>query len=45
VIGKAVIAIGHTALPGQMTGFVQHDATVTPHTTANAIAAGFRLNW
>jgi outer membrane autotransporter protein len=38
-------AISQTSLPGHMTGFVQYDATVASHATANAVAAGLRLNW
>jgi uncharacterized protein with beta-barrel porin domain len=38
-------AIAQTTLPGQMSGFVQYDATLAAHQTANAIAAGLRLRW
>jgi uncharacterized protein with beta-barrel porin domain len=36
-------AISQTTLPGQMSGFIQYDATLAAHETANAIAAGLRL--
>jgi outer membrane autotransporter protein len=38
-------AIPQTIFPGRMLGFVQYDATLAAHETANAIAAGLRLTW
>ncbi len=38
-------AIPQTTFPGQMSGFVQYDATLAAHETANAIGAGLRLTW
>lgn len=39
------VAIAQTDFPGQMSGFIQYDATLAAHETANAIAAGLRLKW
>ena len=38
-------AIAQTTFPAQMSGFVQYDATLASHETANTVAAGLLLKW
>jgi len=38
-------AVPQDAVPGRMSGFVHYDATLAAHETANAFAAGLRLDW
>jgi autotransporter-associated beta strand protein len=45
-VGAGVsFAITQTAIPGQMSGFLRYQATLTSHEFANAVAAGMRLKW
>jgi outer membrane autotransporter protein len=39
------VAITQAMLPGQMSGFLQYDATLASHETANSVAAGLRVKW
>ncbi|MFZ2008172.1 MAG: autotransporter domain-containing protein, partial [Stellaceae bacterium] len=39
------IAFPQTAFPGELSGFVQYDATLATHETINSIAAGVRYRW
>jgi outer membrane autotransporter protein len=41
----ASFAIAQTTLPGQLSAFVQYDASIAAHQTNNAVAAGLKLNW
>lgn len=38
-------AISQTTIPGQLSAFVQYDATIAAHQTDNAVAAGLKLTW
>jgi outer membrane autotransporter protein len=39
------VAITQTAFPGQLSAFVEYDATVSQHQTDNAFAGGLKLTW
>jgi subtilase-type serine protease len=38
-------AVAQSAIPGQLSAFVQYDATIAAHQTNNAVAAGLKLIW
>jgi subtilase-type serine protease len=38
-------AIAQSTVPGQLSAFVQYDATIAAHQTNNAVAAGLKLLW
>jgi outer membrane autotransporter protein len=38
-------AIAQKLLPGNMSGYLQYDATLAKHETANAVAGGVRYRW
>ena len=38
-------AIAQTTFPAQISGFVQYDATLGSHQTANAFAGGIKVRW
>jgi fibronectin-binding autotransporter adhesin len=39
------VAFPQTAFPGELSGFLQYDATLATHATINSIAAGVRYKW
>jgi outer membrane autotransporter protein len=43
--GGLSFAVPQTSVPGQLSAFLQYDATLAAHQTNNAIAAGLKLNW
>jgi hypothetical protein len=45
-LGASVsFAIAQSAIPGQLSVFVQYDATIAAHQTNNAVVAGLKLIW
>jgi subtilase-type serine protease len=45
-LGAAVsFALAQNTIPGQLSAFVQYDATIAAHQTNNAVAAGLKLTW
>jgi outer membrane autotransporter protein len=38
-------AIAQTTIPGQLSAFVQYDATIAAHQTNNTVAAGLKVTW
>jgi outer membrane autotransporter protein len=38
-------AVAQNTVPGQLSAFIQYDATVAAHQTNNAVAGGLRLTW
>jgi hypothetical protein len=38
-------AIAQIRIPGQLSAFIQCDATITAHQVENAVAGGLKLTW